>query len=62
VVEVLEDMEVTDEVAGWAASAVQRGCRLALDDYFGPSTHDRIGGLASYVKVDVLSTAVDELP
>ncbi len=55
-------MEVTDEVAGWAASAVQRGCRLALDDYFGPSTHDRIGGLASYVKVDVLSTAVDELP
>ena len=61
VVEILEDTEVTDEVARGAAEAVSMGYRLALDDYSGPSSHDRLGPLAAFVKVDVLLTGPERL-
>lgn len=61
VVELLEDVEVDEDVASWAAEACRHGYRLALDDYAGPSSHDRLGPLASFVKVDVLKTPPFEL-
>ncbi|MDG6938570.1 MAG: hypothetical protein JRN42_08565, partial [Nitrososphaerota archaeon] len=43
------------------AEAVSMGYRLALDDYSGPSSHDRLGPLAAFVKVDVLLTGPERL-
>ena len=68
VLEVLETVEINDEVIAGVAALVRRGFRIALDDFVYGSGHERLLGLASYVKLDVLGvdprtivTAVHEI-
>jgi c-di-GMP-related signal transduction protein len=68
VLEVLETVEVDDEVIAGVAALSRRGFRIALDDFVLGTGHERLLGLASYVKLDVLGadprtivTAVHEI-
>lgn len=54
VLEVLETVEIDDEVIAGVAGLARRGFRIALDDFVFGSGHERLLGLASYVKLDVL--------
>ena len=53
VVEILEDIVVDDEVKGLVSEATLAGYRVALDDYTGPPSQDRIAPLVAFVKVDM---------
>ncbi|GAA0709308.1 HDOD domain-containing protein [Dactylosporangium roseum] len=64
VLEVLETVAVDDEVVAGAARLVAAGYRVALDDFVLGLGHERLLGLASYVKLDLLDTdpaQLDEL-
>lgn len=52
VVEVLEDVEVDDEVAGKLEALKQKGYTIALDDYIGDPEFDPILGMTDIIKVD----------
>jgi c-di-GMP-related signal transduction protein len=54
VLEVLETVEIDDEVIAGVADLTARGFRIALDDFVLGTGHERLLGLASYVKLDVL--------
>lgn len=61
VLELVEHVTVDAGVVASAAEAVRLGYRLALDDYTGPSEHDRLGPYAAMVKVDVLEIPEGDL-
>lgn len=61
IIEILEDVVVDDTVVAQVEKARRRGYRLALDDYTGRSSHDRLGALVSIVKIDVAAIAVEDL-
>jgi c-di-GMP-related signal transduction protein len=54
VLEVLETVAVDDEVVTGVAGLVDRGYAVALDDFVWGLGHEKLLGLASYVKLDVL--------
>jgi c-di-GMP-related signal transduction protein len=54
VLEVLETVRITDEVVDGITTLVNGGYRIALDDFVRGSGHERLFGLASYVKLDLL--------
>lgn len=58
VVEVLEDVPVTDEVVRGLAELRERGYRIALDDYVPDGKHKRLLPYADLVKLDF--RALDE--
>jgi EAL and modified HD-GYP domain-containing signal transduction protein len=61
VLEVLETVEVDDEVAAGVARLAAQGYAIALDDFVRGSSHERLLGLASVVKLDVLDTRPEDL-
>jgi c-di-GMP-related signal transduction protein len=56
VLEVLEHVQVDDEVIAGVAALVDRGYTIALDDYVGDLGHEKLLGMATYVKLDLLHT------
>ena len=61
VLEVLETVEIDDEVIAGITSLAERGYRIALDDFVWGSGHERLFGLASYVKLDLLDGDLSRL-
>lgn len=61
VLEVLETVTVDDEVVVGIAALVDAGYRIALDDFVWGSGHERLLGLASYVKLDLLDGDLNHL-
>lgn len=62
VLEVLETIEVDDEVVAGVTRLVGEGYAIALDDFIiGGAGHEKLLGLATYVKLDVLDTDPAEL-
>ena len=61
VLEILETVEVDDAVVAGVEDLVKRGYRIALDDFVFGLGHERLLGLASYVKLDLLIREPDEL-
>ncbi|MET7423660.1 HDOD domain-containing protein [Dactylosporangium sp. NPDC005555] len=60
VLEVLETVDVDDRIVQGVAALVDRGYVIALDDFVSGSGHERLFGLASYVKVDFLGTTAEQ--
>jgi len=54
VLEILETITVDDEVVAAITALTEAGYRIALDDFVWGSGHERLLGLASYVKLDLL--------
>jgi c-di-GMP-related signal transduction protein len=54
VLEILETITVDDDVVAGAGALVAAGYRIALDDFVPGSGHERLLGLASFVKLDLL--------
>jgi EAL and modified HD-GYP domain-containing signal transduction protein len=61
VLEVLETVEIDDEVVAGITALAQKGYRIALDDFVWGSGHERLFGLASYVKLDLLDGDLSRL-
>jgi c-di-GMP-related signal transduction protein len=61
VLEVLETVEIDDEVVEGITALVGKGYRIALDDFVWGSGHERLFGLASYVKLDLLDGDLSRL-
>jgi len=61
VLEVLEMIEVDEEVVNGIAGLVERGYEIALDDFVWGSGHERLLDLATYVKLDLMTTDRDTL-
>ena len=61
VLEVLETVEIDDEVIDGVTMLAERGYRIALDDFVFGSSHERLLGLASYVKLDLLDGDLSRL-
>lgn len=61
VVELLEDMVVTDEVIQVCQSLQERGYALALDDFIPGSDAEILMPYVKYVKVDVLALSEEEM-
>ncbi|GIJ69848.1 histidine kinase [Virgisporangium ochraceum] len=61
VLEVLETVEIDEEVIAGVATLAARGFKIALDDFVWGSGHERLLGLASYVKLDVLGVPLPEV-
>jgi len=61
VLEILETVEIDDEVVNGVSDLVSRGYQIALDDFVFGLGHERLLGLASYVKLDLLIREEDEL-
>ncbi|GAA3262335.1 EAL and HDOD domain-containing protein [Dactylosporangium siamense] len=61
ILEILETVEIDDAVLAGTARLVQQGYEIALDDFVFGLGHDRLLGLASYVKLDLLIREPDEL-
>jgi c-di-GMP-related signal transduction protein len=61
VLEVLETIVVDDELVAGVQRRVEQGYAIALDDFVLGTGHERLMGLADYVKLDVLNTEKDEL-
>jgi c-di-GMP-related signal transduction protein len=61
VLEVLETVEIDDEVIAGITALAERGYRIALDDFVWGSGHERLFGLASYVKLDLLDGDLSRL-
>ncbi len=61
VLEVLETVEIDDQVIAGVAALAARGFQIALDDFVWGSGHERLLGLASYVKLDVLDVPLPEV-
>jgi c-di-GMP-related signal transduction protein len=54
VIEVLETVAIDDTVLDGISALADAGYRIALDDFVWASGHERLLGLASYVKLDLL--------
>jgi EAL and modified HD-GYP domain-containing signal transduction protein len=54
VLEILETVEMDDEAIAGVSRLVDQGYPIALDDFVFGLGHERLLGLASYVKIDVL--------
>jgi EAL and modified HD-GYP domain-containing signal transduction protein len=61
VLEVLETVEIDDEVIAGITALTEAGYRIALDDFVWGSGHERLFGLASYVKLDLLDGDLSRL-
>ena len=61
VLEILETVEIDDEVADCVERLVELGYEVALDDFVFGLGHERLLGIASYVKLDLLIREPDEL-
>jgi c-di-GMP-related signal transduction protein len=61
ILEVLETVEIDDEVAEGVSRLVEQGYQIALDDFVFGLGHERLLGLASYVKLDMLIREPEEL-
>jgi c-di-GMP-related signal transduction protein len=61
VLEILETVEIDDAVMAGVADLVDRGYRIALDDFVFGLGHERLLDLASFVKLDILIRDEDEL-
>jgi c-di-GMP-related signal transduction protein len=61
VLEVLETVEIDDEVIAGITALAEAGYRFALDDFVWGSGHERLFGLASYVKLDLLDGDLSRL-
>jgi c-di-GMP-related signal transduction protein len=55
VLEILETIDVDDRVVDGVAALVDRGYKVALDDY-NHGGHERLLDLADYVKIDILGS------
>jgi EAL and modified HD-GYP domain-containing signal transduction protein len=60
VLEVLETVEIDEEVIAGVAALAARGFPIALDDFVWGNGHERLLGLASCVKLDVLDVPLEE--
>jgi c-di-GMP-related signal transduction protein len=61
VLEVLETVEVDDAVVAGVAALTGQGFAIALDDFVWGTSHDRLFGLASYIKLEVNGVDPDVL-
>jgi c-di-GMP-related signal transduction protein len=61
VLEVLETVDVDDEVITGLTALAEAGYKIALDDFVWGSGHERLLGLASYVKLDLLDGDLSRL-
>jgi EAL and modified HD-GYP domain-containing signal transduction protein len=61
IIELLENVEPTEETISACRRMVQAGYRLALDDYVYSDATKPLLDLASIVKIDVLNRPVDEI-
>ena len=61
VLEVLETVVIDEEVIAGITALVEAGYRIALDDFVWGSGHERLLGLASYVKLDLLDGDLSRL-
>ncbi len=61
ILEILETVEIDDAVLAGTARLVQQGYEIALDDFVFGLGHERLLGLAAYVKLDLLIREPDEL-
>ncbi|MEU4428019.1 HDOD domain-containing protein [Actinoplanes sp. NPDC024001] len=61
VLEILETVTVDDEVIDGITALAEAGYRIALDDFVWGSGHERLLGLASYVKLDLLDGDLSRL-
>nr|WP_240948380.1 HDOD domain-containing protein [Planosporangium mesophilum] len=61
VLEILESVEMDDEVIAGVSRLVEQGYPIALDDFVFGLGHERLLGLASYVKIDVLDGDEDRI-
>ena len=61
VLEVLETVDVDDEVIAGLTALAEAGYQIALDDFVWGSGHERLLGLASYVKLDLLDGDLSRL-
>jgi EAL and modified HD-GYP domain-containing signal transduction protein len=61
ILEILETVEIDDDVVDGVSRLVEQGYEIALDDFVFGLGHDRLLGLASYVKLDMLIREPEEL-
>jgi c-di-GMP-related signal transduction protein len=61
VLEVLETVTIDDTVIEGITALAQAGYRIALDDFVWASGHERLLGLASFVKLDLLDGDLQRL-
>lgn len=61
ILEILETVEIDDAVLAGTARLVQQGYEIALDDFVFGLGHERLLGIAAYVKLDLLIREPDEL-
>ncbi|MFC7531120.1 EAL and HDOD domain-containing protein [Actinoplanes sp. GCM10030250] len=61
VLEILETVHVDDEVIDGITALSDAGYKIALDDFVWGSGHERLLGLASYVKLDLLDGDLSRL-
>lgn len=61
ILEVLETIEIDEDVVAGVERLVEQGYEIALDDFVFGLGHERLLGLASYVKLDILIREEDEL-
>jgi EAL and modified HD-GYP domain-containing signal transduction protein len=61
ILEILETVEVDAAVLSGTARLVEQGYEIALDDFVFGLGHERLLGLAAYVKLDLLIREPDEL-
>jgi len=61
ILEILETIEIDEDVVAGVGRLVEQGYEIALDDFVFGLGHERLLGLASYVKLDILIREEDEL-
>ncbi len=61
VVEILEDVEPTEEVIAACRSLVDKGYMLALDDFVYAKKYTPLLELAKIVKIDFIQSSIDEI-
>ena len=61
VLEVLETVVIDDEVIAGITALAEAGYRIALDDFVWGSGHERLFGIASFVKLDLLDGDLSRL-
>jgi c-di-GMP-related signal transduction protein len=61
ILEILETVEIDAAVLSGTARLVEQGYEIALDDFVFGLGHERLLGLAAYVKLDLLIREPDEL-
>lgn len=54
VLELLEDIDPTDEIVDGIKRLKSKGYKIALDDYIDSEKNERLLSLANYIKIDVL--------